>query len=271
MSEKPRIVFWFSAGTASAVNTKLGLAKYRATHETAVARCIVPEEHPDNDRFARECETWFDHPILNLKSTEYESCEAVWRKRRYMAGVKGAPCTIEMKKAVRWAFEESWHPDSQGFGYTAEEGGRAEQFRQQNPEIDLVTMLIQKGLTKQDCHAMVSRAGIEIPAMYRLGFNNANCIGCVKAQSPAYWAKVRLHFPDVFEARATLSRELGVRLIKGTSGDRLRSFLDELPADESPHGVDPSLDCSLLCQIAESGLEAEGLAERQPERSEAVT
>jgi hypothetical protein len=117
--------------------------------------------------------------------------------------------------------------------------------------VKLVTPLIERGLSKQDCHAMVTRAGIEIPRMYRLGFNNANCIGCVKAQSPAYWNHVRRHFPDVFAARCRLSRELGVRLVKLTSGNRERIYLDELHGSAGTGEIQPAMDCSLLCYIAE--------------------
>lgn len=246
-----RIVSWFSCGTASAVNTKLVIARYGATHDITVARCIVPEEEPDNDRFAADCEVWFGHPVMNLKSTEYASCEDVWERTRYMAGIGGARCTVEMKKAVRQAFEREWHPNLQAFGYTAEECDRADNFRRINPDVALVTLLIEEGLRKEDCHAIVNRAGIVIPRMYRLGFNNANCIGCVQAQSPSYWNRVRRHFPAVFDRRATLSRELGVRLVKTTSGARDRQFLDELDPNTGSNESDPPMACSLLCYMAE--------------------
>jgi hypothetical protein len=251
MAGRPRIVSWFSCGTASAVNTKLVIAAYGPTHEIEVARCIVPEEHADNDRFAAQCAAWFDRPVIELRSTEFVSCQDVWTKRRFMSGAHGAVCTVEMKKAVRWAFELEWKPDLQAFGYTADEGNRANRFREQNPEVRLVTLLIEQGLSKQDCHAIVDRAGIEIPAMYRLGFNNANCIGCVQAQSPSYWNRVRRHFPEVFADRASLSRELGVRLVKGTSGDRTRIHLDELDPALGSNDMDPPMECSLLCHMAE--------------------
>jgi hypothetical protein len=248
---RPRIVSWFSCGDASAVNTKLVLSRYAETHDIAIARCIVPEEHADNDRFAADCEVWFGQEIINLRSTEYESCEDVWTRRRYMAGIGGAVCTVEMKKAVRWEFERQWHPDLQAFGYTAEEADRADRFREQNPDVHLVSLLINDGLTKEDCHAIVSRAGLVIPLMYRLGFNNANCIGCVQAQSPSYWNRIRRHFSDVFDRRAKLSRELGVRLVKMTSGDRERVFLDELDPAMGDGDTDPAMECSLLCWVAE--------------------
>lgn len=184
---KPRLVSWFSCGTASAVTTKLCLSKYGATHDIVVARCIVPEEHKDNDRFASDCAVWFGQGVLNLASTEYASCEDVWRRERYMSGVGGARCTVEMKKAVRWEFEKEWHPDVQAFGYTADEQPRAERFRQNNPEIAVVYPLIDAGLDKEACHAIIDRAGIILPKMYRLGFNNANCKGCVNAEAPSYW------------------------------------------------------------------------------------
>lgn len=123
-----RIVAWFSCGTASAVTAKQTIVRYGVEHEVVVARCLVPEEHEDNERFAADCETWFGQPVLRLKSDEYESCEDVWCRRRYMSGPNGAVCTVEMKKAVRHAFERSWKPDLQAFGFTAEERKRAKRF-----------------------------------------------------------------------------------------------------------------------------------------------
>jgi hypothetical protein len=255
---KPRIVSWFSCGTASAVTAKLVLARYASTHEVVVARCVVPEEHPDNERFAVDCEAWFDHPVVNLKSDEYASCEEVWTRTRYMAGVGGARCTVEMKKAVRHRFERDFDPQLQAFGYTAEEGARAQAFRAANPEIALVTPLIEAGLDKEACHALVIRAGLVLPQMYRDGFANANCIGCVLALSPSYWNRVRRLYPAVFARRAALSRDLGVRLVKTTRGARERLFLDELPEDDLS-GEEPKSECSLLCYLAEQTI-APGLS-----------
>jgi hypothetical protein len=248
-----RVVCWFSCGDASAVATKLALAKY-LDDEVAVARCVVPEEHPDNDRFAADCAAWFGVEVNDLRSVDYASCDEVWRKRRYMSGILGAICSVEMKKVVRHAFERSWHPDVQVFGFTAEEADRAERFRSQNPEVRLECPLIDEGLTKEDCHAIVRRAGLEVPMMYRLGFPNANCRGCVNAQSPTYWNHVRRVFPDVFDQRARLSRELDVRLVKGTTGERERLFLDELDPEMGRAEVMPPMECSLLCYMAEQKL-----------------
>jgi hypothetical protein len=253
---RPRIASWFSCGTASAVTAKIALTQYRETHEVVVARCIVPEEHPDNDRFAADVAEWLGQEIVNLRATEYASCEDVWTRRRFMASQHGAVCTREMKKAVRWAFERDWRPDFQAFGYTADEQDRADGFRAQNPDVRLLTPLIDQGLKKEDCHAIITRAGLELPAMYRLGFPNANCIGCVQASSPTYWNRTRRLFSDVFDRRAKLSRELGVRLVRMTTGARERIFLDELDPALDNGDMEPAMECGLLCYATEQLVKA---------------
>ena len=50
-----RVVCWFSCGAASAVATKLAITEYaNSGMEIVIARCIVKEEHSDNDRFAAQ-------------------------------------------------------------------------------------------------------------------------------------------------------------------------------------------------------------------------
>jgi hypothetical protein len=254
---RPRLASWYSCGTASAVNTKLCLAKFGDTHDITVVRCIVPDENADNDRFAAECQEWFGVPILNLKSSKYSSCEDVWEREKYMSGPAGARCTVEMKKAVRHVFEMDWKPDIQAFGYTADEKDRADRFIENNPDVHLISLLIEEGLSKQDCHAIVNRAGIQLPLMYRLGFDNANCEGCVNAQGPRYWNRTRRHFPEVFQRRAEQSRRLGVRLIKLNTGDRERIYLDELDPNLDDDEAEPMMECSLLCYMAEQKINAQ--------------
>lgn len=94
--------------------------------------------------------------------------------------------------------------------------------------------------------AILSEAGIEIPEAYRLGFPNANCIGCVKATSPTYWNHVRNVRPNIFERRAAQSRKLGVRLVR-YKGKRI--FLDELPLDAKGRSMKTfkQPECGIFC------------------------
>lgn len=245
-----RIVCWFSAGAASAVATKIALRRYDGA-EIIVARIHVAEEDNDNARFAADCEAWFGVPIRVLRNQEYASCDALWRARRYMSGPKGAICTGTMKRSVRWDFEAEWAPDRQVFGFTADERQRADRMRAQEPWLGVLTPLVDAGMSKDDCFAFVQRAGLTLPLAYRQGYRNANCTGCVKAQSPGYWNRVRATHPDVFAERASLSRELGVRLVKLTSGARERVFLDELDPTLTTADSEPSWDCTIACAVAE--------------------
>lgn len=246
-----KIVAWFSCGAASAVAVKLTQAKLPPGDELVIARCYLPDEDDDNSRFADDCQKWFGQPIVTLRSKDYASAEEVWAKRRYMSGIGGAVCTVEMKKVVRQDFEREWNPDVQVFGYTVEERGRVARFKSHNPEVRITTPLIDAGLGKDECFAIIQRAGLVLPLRYRQGFDNANCKGCVNAQSPSYWNRERRLNPDVFARRAALSRELGVRLVMLTSGTRERIFLDELPPDDNSDDGQPMSDCSILCALAE--------------------
>ena len=51
--------------------------------------------------------------------------------------------------------------------------------------------------------------------MYKLGYNNNNCIGCVKG-GIGYWNKIRVDFPAEFDRMAELERKIGHAVLKET-------------------------------------------------------
>lgn len=223
---KPRILCWFSCGAASAVATKETLKRWGDTHEVLPVCCDTrPSEHPDNYRFAEACIKWWGVPLTLIRNEDYVTVDDVFEKTRYMSGIAGARCTTELKKKPRHAF--ALPDDFHVFGFTADEGKRRRDFTERNPELKLLWPLFDAGLEKRHCYARIQAAGIQLPAMYLLGFDNNNCPGCVKASSPWYWAMVRRNFPDVFRRRCEQSRKLGVRLVE--IKHHVRIFLDELP------------------------------------------
>jgi len=236
---------WFSCGAASAVAVKLTDAE--------PVYCATGAEHPDNARFMEDCRKWFGRSqITILKSDEYKDTWDVWEKTRWLAGINGARCTVELKVGPRLAFQGPH--DIHVFGYTYDRADvtRAERLRATYPEMTIETPLIERQLTKASCLAMIAGAGIALPPMYAMGFQNNNCIPCVKATSPAYWALVRKQFPAEFERMAKLSRELNVRLCRIKN---VRSFIDEIPLDHpTTNPIQPS--CDFLCHLAEEELSA---------------
>ena len=131
-------------------------------------------------------------------------------------------------------------------GFTSDEYKRADRFKRGERE-NLLTPLIDLGITKDRCFEILYEAGIKVPEIYSLGFPNANCVGCVKATSPTYWNLVRKEFPEVFNERAEQSRELGARLVR-VGGERI--FLDELDPQAKGYKLKqmPSFECGLFCE-----------------------
>lgn len=236
-----RTIVWFSCGVASACAAKLAA---QLCDRVEVVNCgMEKDEHPDSIRFKSDVERWIDHPITTIRSNIYSSIDDVFSMTRYMSGIEGARCSTEMKKIPRHHFE--YPGDIHVFGFTSDEPKRIKDFEKNNPDLYLRWILREAGLTKEACFEMVKQAGIEIPVMYKLGFKNNNYEGCVKATSPKYWNMIRTNFPEVFKARATRSRELGVKLVRLHN---VRVFLDELPADETEEVIE-DLSCGPQCGI----------------------
>ena len=99
---------------------------------------------------------------------------------------------------------------------------------------------------------MIQHAGIELPEMYKLGYKNNNCMGCVKAQSPAYWKKIKIDFPVYFEKMLKQEKRLNVKICKTTiDGESVRVQLDNLPKWINPIDDSPDIQCGIFCEMAE--------------------
>ena len=92
--------------------------------------------------------------------------------------------------------------------------------------------------------------------MYRLGYKNNNCIGCVKGQA-GYWNKIRVDFPERFAEMAAIERELKRTICKREWKEngvrkRERIYLDEMSPTLGHYASEPSISCGVLCQSAEN-------------------
>lgn len=245
-----RVVVWFSCGVASAVAAKLAITQY-AGREIVIARCVLHDEHFDNDRFSDDCAKWFGLQITNLINKEYGgSLDEVIRRRKYLSGIGGAPCTLLLKKDVRIEFQRP--DDVHVFGYCAEEQVRWDDFLDAN-NITAVSPLIERGLKHSDCLAIVQDAGIELPKMYQLGYQHNNCIGCLKAGGQGYWNKIKTEFPYIFAKRVAQSRRVGARLLMVNG---VHKFLDELVIGAGNYQDEPEIQCGIFCEMAKKEIAA---------------
>lgn len=231
-------VCWISAGVSSFI------AGY--IERDSVDKYIyidIDDQHPDSMRFIRDCEKLLGKKVEVLRS-EYGSVESVARAMGYLNSPHGAPCTNVLKKRVRkqWEYEHRDYEITYVWGMDCSEKHRADRLTETMIEFHHVFPLIDRNLSKQDCHAMASALGVRRPVMYDMGYNNNNCIGCAKG-GMGYWNKIRVDFPEVFESRAKLERLIGASFINGV-------YLDELEPGRGRIQDEISMDCGIMCYLA---------------------
>ena len=228
-------VSWFSAGVSSFIATYLErekLDKVLYTH--------IEDQHPDTLRFICDCEKSMAKKIELLQS-RYETVENVIKQFRWINSPHGAACTNVLKKRVRKEWEYGKRNLTYVWGFDVSERHRAERVLESMPQYEHIFPLIERNLTKEDCHGMLKKIGIKRPVMYDLGYRNNNCIGCVKG-GMGYWNKIRVDFPEVFAKRARQEREIGHSCINGV-------FLDELDPTSGRIEDEVMDDCSIICQL----------------------
>lgn len=245
-----RIVSRFSCGAASAVATKLVLAEFGDTRDVHIINAFIKQEHEDNARFMADCERWYGRPITRLRDQRYgASTIQVFRERKYMAGLSGAACTKFLKREVLDAYGRP--DDVMVLGYTVEEQHRLDQFIDANNDKRVLAPLIDRGLTKGDCKAMLTRAGIPLPVMYLMGYKNNNCKVCVKA-GEGTMNKARIDFPAEFEELAAAQDLIGpsAYLYRDRKTGK-RYSLRDLPPGKGRHADEPEVQCGVHCELAE--------------------
>lgn len=254
MTDLERIVVHFSCGAASAIAAKLTLTDY-SPERVFLVNAFLQEEHEDNRRFLADCERWLNKIITVLRDEKYgASTLEVWRRKRFIKGPHGAPCATALKRDLLngWSLPS----DIWVIGYTAEETDRATELQEFYPDRKFLFPLIERHLSKSDCLAMIDRAGIRLPEMYLMGYENANCIGCPKG-GLGYWNKIRRDFPDRFYQIADIQDDIGPGayfLRNRRTGERMR--LRDLPINHGAKTYDePSFSCSFFCQMAEQDME----------------
>tara|TARA_R110000737_G_C14438085_1_gene460867 strand:+ start:44 stop:799 length:756 start_codon:yes stop_codon:yes gene_type:complete len=239
--ENNRVISWFSCGAASAYATYLAHQKYGDRLEAVY--CRVKEESEDNIRFLNEFvnKTGIPVKIIGDDSMDY-SIFKVFHKRKFIKGPTGAPCTMILKKEVRKKYQR--HGDIQIFGYTVDEMNRADRFLDSNNAVKVDFILIDGDITKPACMEWFNDMGFTLPIMYRLGYANNNCVGCVKG-GMGYWNAIRVDFPNAFDKMAKLERDIGHAICKDKEGP---VYLDTLDPKRGNFKRDTPADCGFTCE-----------------------
>lgn len=155
-------VSWISAGVSSFIATYIE----RKTLDKVIY-IHIDDQHEDSLRFIKDCEKALEIEIELLQSN-YESVSNVIEQFRFINSRYGAKCTDILKKRVRKEWEYGKKDLVYIWGYDCNEKHRAEMLRETYPQHKHIFPLIEKGLTKEDCHGMLRQMGIKRPEMYRL-------------------------------------------------------------------------------------------------------
>lgn len=215
-----------------------------------VVYCRVREEHPDNISFIKRFTLVTGIPVTIVMNEKYDgSIYNVFRDRQFIKSQHGAPCTGMLKKQVRQIYTRGDDGGTldliQVFGYTVDEVERAQRFTNNNFEVKSDFILIERDIDKKECFDWLQEIGLDLPVMYKLGYTNNNCIGCVKG-GMGYWNKIRKDFPHSFVRMAQLEREIGHAVNKDKNGP---IYLDELDPDRGVFKTDVPGDCGFTCEM----------------------
>lgn len=239
MERKKLKVCWISAGVSSFIAGYLE----RDTIDKFIY-IDIDDQHSDSERFVKDCEKVLGKEIEKIKSpygSVENACRAAGFIKRQVNGY--AICTDWLKKRIRkeWEYEHGDYDLTYVWGFDCTEKHRAERLLEAMDGFNHQFPLIERGLTKADAHGISFSLGVKRPFMYDLGYNNNNCIGCVKG-GMGYWNKIRVDFPEVFESRAKLERDIGYSILK-------ECFLDELEPTRGRMSDEILEECGIFCML----------------------
>lgn len=232
-------VCWISAGVSSFVAGYLE----RDTIDKFIY-IDIEDQHSDSIRFIDDCEKVLGKKIERLESP-YKSVENAIRAAHMIGNANTGfyPCTNWLKKRIRkeWEYEHRAYNITYVWGFDCHEERRAKTLVETMFKFGHCFPLIERQLTKQDVHGICTELGVKRPVMYDLGYNNNNCVGCVKG-GMGYWNKIRNDFPEVFESRSKLEREMGSSILK-------ECYLDELDPKRGRMSDEIPIDCTIMCML----------------------
>lgn len=232
------VLAWWSGGVTSAVACKLTLEKYS---NVRIVYIHIGTHHDDTLRFKRHCELWYGQVIEQVQSKFFYDQFQVIHKKKFINSPYGAPCTNELKKKLReQIMKEPYHCQIWGFEFELSQINRAIRMSEQYSFVSEYPLIDNK-LNKEQCFGILQLAGLKKPAMYSQGYNNNNCIGCVKG-GKGYWNKIRKDYPKVFKKMADLETEIGATCIKDVALKDLDPNVGILPTEIMPN-------CGLFCQL----------------------
>lgn len=260
---KVRVIAWWSGGIASALACLWAIQTYKYV---SVVFIDTGNEDDDTYRFLTDCEKLYGQKIEVIRNEKYKSIQEVWYKYKSLNTAHGAICSTELKRVVREKYQNLKTDYAQVFGFDVNERNRHLAMRRNNPELNVISPLVDLGITKAGCVRHWMKLGVDIPRVYKLGYRNNNCFKTLCTQGGiGYWQKADRETPEKVDAMAKIEHDLTdlkgepVTILKDQSKGGGLVFLR--PHPKYPHMKDlsmmkgrepePLVECNGFCSTIE--------------------
>lgn len=206
-----RIIATISGGKASGFMAHWALQHYPKS-DVVLYFNDTGWEHPDLHRFLRDLSVFLDHPIT--EDSDGRDVELLAYDKHAIPNNRMPFCSVKLKAERLQKYCRDG--DVLLFGIGAEEAHRAvrivdvyaEVARRRRITLTVRFPLIEQRVTPQTIDAFYVDHGIEIPALYRLGFKHNNCGGGCVRSSRRQWLHLLRTQPETFAERERFEGEI---------------------------------------------------------------
>ena len=157
-------------------------------------------EHPSNYRFLEQ-----SIKQLGCKCTKLQDGRNIfelWHDKRAIANNRMPFCSIELKsKVCKKYITDNYQPSDciLYFGISSDEEKRTAKIKANWHPYQCDFPLLNLDIPKSAMIKLAESEGLEMPLMYKLGFNHANCSGaCVRA-GKKQWLELLEKLPEVYQ------------------------------------------------------------------------
>lgn len=214
-------------------------------------------EHPDLYRFLADLERYFKHPIM--RDSDGRSPEELFYDHHALANNWMPFCSHELKALRLQKFFRDG--DVLVFGIGIEEKHRAVRLVQiykglaatRHKSAALRFPLIENQVTSQQVNEFIDSTGIEVPLLYRLGFQHNNCSGgCVRA-GKKHWKLLLEKLPKVYAERERVEEEFRESFNKDVhflKDETLKHYRERIQAKETivfDESDEKEVECIGIC------------------------
>ena len=189
----------FSGGLGSWMCAKRVAEKY-GTDDLCLVFTDVLIEDKDLYRFLPEAAADVGGQLIWLK--DGRDPWDVFREKRYIGNTRTAHCSEELKSKPFYNWVDDFIASNGDevviyLGIDWTESHRLDNARKRRPQYIIEAPLCERPLlTKQQIWYELGLTGIELPELYKKGFDHNNCGGCCVKAGQGQWARVLKEMPE---------------------------------------------------------------------------